>query len=159
MLIFTHSAIAAGIVRLVTTLSATKLNADTTWVTADIYMWTAAEAGVGLICACLPTMGPLFGLAKKKMTEASHRSSQSRKSQREKTKGSNSSRAIHPDSGPHRSVVKCDSASTSNLELEMQSPQSIVRTDAYYVETYPRADDSFDAPYAPEPRAKPSSPV
>jgi hypothetical protein len=156
-------------VRLVSTLAAIKLNADTTWITADIYMWTAVEAGVGLICACMPIMGPLFGIAGRKMTQAassSYRNSRSRGGDRSYnnaksgSKASNnfSRRSIHHHNS---SVAKCDSGgSTVNLELEQQTPQSIIRTDAYYVETYPRTDDSLDSPFGQGgPRAKPISPV
>src|SRR4051794_39627395 len=70
------SAIAAGIVRLTRTLAATQLGADTTWIAADIYIWTAAEAGVALIYACLPIIGPLFSFTKKgSMQETCHGSS------------------------------------------------------------------------------------
>lgn len=160
------SAIAAGIVRLVITFSATELNADSTWITADIYMWTAVEAGVGLICACLPTTGPLFGLAVRRVTQVS--SSRSRRSQREKTKLSGASHHHHhhhhaagSGSFPQRSMANCDTGSQTNFELEVQAPAaSILRTDAYYVDSYPRTDDSLDEiPGAPGAKAKPISAV
>ncbi|KAL6850757.1 hypothetical protein ACO1O0_007883 [Amphichorda felina] len=159
-------AIAAGIVRLVITFSATELNADSTWITADIYMWTAVEAGVGLICACLPTTGPLFGLAVRRVTQVS--SSRSRRSQREKTKLSGASHHHHhhhhaagSGSFPQRSMANCDTGSQTNFELEVQAPAaSILRTDAYYVDSYPRTDDSLDEiPGAPGAKAKPISAV
>lgn len=34
---------------------------DTSWTTAEPLIWTAIEAGVGLVCACFPVMAPLFG--------------------------------------------------------------------------------------------------
>ncbi|KFH47793.1 hypothetical protein ACRE_012880 [Hapsidospora chrysogenum ATCC 11550] len=174
-------AIAAGVVRLVSTLAAIKLNADTTWITADIYMWTAVEAGVGLICACMPIMGPLFGIAGRRMTQAassSYRNSRSRggggggggdrswnhaKSDTgggSKASNNFSRRSMH-HTHHNSSVAMCDSGgSTVNLELEQQAPQSIIRTDAFYVETYQRMDDSLDSPFGQGgPRAKPISPV
>ncbi|KAJ4393002.1 hypothetical protein N0V93_002206 [Gnomoniopsis smithogilvyi] len=60
--------IAASFIRLSQTHKATELNADTTWIIGDLYMWTLVEAGVGLICSCLPVIGPLFGLVREKMT-------------------------------------------------------------------------------------------
>lgn len=162
--------------RLVSTLAAIKLNADTTWITADIYMWTAVEAGVGLICACMPIMGPLFGIAGRKMTQAASSSYHNSRSRgRDKTfnnaksdtgGGSKASNNFSRRSIRHHhhnsSVAMCDSGgSTVNLELEQQPPQSIIRTDAFYVETYPRTDDSLDSPFGQGGgrRAKPISPV
>ena len=158
------SAIVAGIVRLVITFSATKLNADSTWITADIYMWTAVEAGVGLICACLPTTSPLFGLVVERVTQVS--SSRSRRSQREKTKLSSAShhhyhQAAGSGSFPQRSMANCDTGSQTNFELEVQAPAAtILRTDTYYVGSCPRTDDSLDEiPGAPGAKAKPISAV
>jgi hypothetical protein len=85
-------AIAAGIVRLTRSLEAIRLGADVTWITADIYIWTAVEAGVGLICACLPVIGPLFGIARKLIvTYMSDYSSRSRRSHQQLPSKSDSS--------------------------------------------------------------------
>jgi hypothetical protein len=62
------SAISASFVRLSQTHKAVQLNADTTCIMADLYMWTLVEAGVGLTCSCLPVIGPLFALIRDKMT-------------------------------------------------------------------------------------------
>ncbi|KAI0023076.1 hypothetical protein F4780DRAFT_127176 [Xylariomycetidae sp. FL0641] len=58
-------AIGASITHMVFAISATRLDADTTWITAQIYLWTAVESSVGLICACLPTLGPVIVTANK----------------------------------------------------------------------------------------------
>lgn len=54
------SACVAGIMRLLTTMNAILPGADTTWITTDIQLWTLVESCVGLICSCMPVVGPLF---------------------------------------------------------------------------------------------------
>ena len=55
----TDRACVASIVR-VTSFDQVDLD-DITWTFVDVATWTAIEQSVGIICACLPTMGPLFG--------------------------------------------------------------------------------------------------
>ncbi|KAF2756048.1 hypothetical protein EJ05DRAFT_502515 [Pseudovirgaria hyperparasitica] len=57
-------AITAGLLRLSNSYLSIDPNADVTWVLADINLWTIAEACVGIICASMPVIGPLFGLVK-----------------------------------------------------------------------------------------------
>ncbi|KAF4121950.1 hypothetical protein GMORB2_1790 [Geosmithia morbida] len=140
-------AIIAGIIRLTSTLSAVGLGADVTWITADIYMWTAVEGGVGLICACMPTIGPLLGLAGKKIS--GHVMEHTTRSQAHKVHGTPRSDAgsWNAKSMVRKSTVLSSSGSYSassdeNLELKMQSPRSIIRTDEFSVGRSSRKDDT-----------------
>ncbi|KAI1337121.1 hypothetical protein F5Y15DRAFT_426036 [Xylariaceae sp. FL0016] len=132
-------AIAAGFIRLHSTLEATQLHADTTWVTADIYMWTAVEAGVGLICSCLPVIEPLFGLAKRTMTSylAYISNWTSRKTLRNSTDGSAAQ-------GP---TEKLGRSAYDSLELD---PNAAVRTERFLFEsqgkTLTGSTEAFQAP-------------
>jgi len=144
ILVFATGAFAciAGIVRLTQTLSAVKPGADTTWVTAEIYMWTAIEAGVGLICACLPIIGPLIGLLRERITSyMSHRSS--RKAVHSSTGDTSGSRSLSRSAGwtpvgPGGRHGDTESATT--FELQSKSQQAIMRTDEYSFESYPRSE-------------------
>ncbi|KAG9242950.1 hypothetical protein BJ878DRAFT_444496 [Calycina marina] len=61
-------ACAASVFRLTTTLSViSKGGNDPTWDLVDVYLWTAVEGAVGLLCACFPVFGPLLSLWKNKM--------------------------------------------------------------------------------------------
>ena len=50
----------ASIFRLIACFAITSVGSDTTWNTADQYMWTAAEACTVLFCGCVPIVGPLL---------------------------------------------------------------------------------------------------
>ena len=138
------SACIAGIVRLTKTLSAVKPGADTTWVTAEIYMWTAIEAGVALICACLPIIGPLIGLLREKIT--SYISSRSTRKATQDSTGDTSggrSRSAGWTSVGSRGRHG-DTESASNFELQSKSPHAIMRTDEYSFESYPHSEAERD---------------
>ena len=60
------SACIAGILRLTTTI-AVRASTDATWDTVNIYLWTAVEAAVGLVCSCFPVVSPLFTFIKEKI--------------------------------------------------------------------------------------------
>ncbi|KAL5344158.1 integral membrane protein Pth11-like protein [Aspergillus crustosus] len=44
---------------------------DTTWIQANIYVWSTVEPCVGILCACLPTLQPLVRLCIKKILGSS----------------------------------------------------------------------------------------
>ncbi|KAK6957401.1 hypothetical protein Daesc_000185 [Daldinia eschscholtzii] len=99
-------AIIAGIIRLKSSLSAVALDADVTWVTANIYLWTAVETAVGV----LSIAGKSF-------------------------------RWSPVSSGLPRSATK-SGGSTTNHELQPSAGQGILRTDEYWLDSYPRAEEN-----------------
>ncbi|KAI1812482.1 hypothetical protein GGS20DRAFT_587482 [Poronia punctata] len=62
------AAVGAESRRLHYAMTANQLGADTTWITADIYLWAAIENSVGLICACMPTFGPIISTTKQALS-------------------------------------------------------------------------------------------
>lgn len=148
------SAVAAGCVRLDSSLQAIQLNADTTWITVDIYMWTIVEMGVGLVCSCLPVIGPLFGLVKDRISSYiisrnSHRGLHSSGGDEESKIASKtvSSRPSYVSSSRHSRAP----SSVENVGMAYSTPvptmtplvpvsQGIVRTDEYSCESHPRIE-------------------
>ncbi|KAK6837706.1 hypothetical protein P875_00064969 [Aspergillus parasiticus SU-1] len=49
----------AGIVRLVF-LNRNTHSDDATWSVAPVFVWSCVEPSIGIVCACLPTLSPLF---------------------------------------------------------------------------------------------------
>lgn len=49
----------AGIIRLVYLNINTHSN-DATWSVAPVFLWSCVEPFIGIVCACLPTLSPLF---------------------------------------------------------------------------------------------------
>ncbi|KAJ5162534.1 hypothetical protein N7492_007926 [Penicillium capsulatum] len=49
----------AGIVRLVVLNNNTHSD-DATWTIAPVFLWSCVEPFIGIVCACLPTLSPLF---------------------------------------------------------------------------------------------------
>ncbi|GAB1202905.1 hypothetical protein APSETT445_001529 [Aspergillus pseudonomiae] len=49
----------AGIVRLVF-LNRNTHSDDATWTVAPVFVWSCVEPSIGIVCACLPTLSPLF---------------------------------------------------------------------------------------------------
>ncbi|KAH7031688.1 uncharacterized protein B0I36DRAFT_324432 [Microdochium trichocladiopsis] len=149
-------AVAAGCVRLDSSVQAIELDADTTWITADIYMWTAVEAGVGLICACLPVIGPLFGLVKDRVSSyiisrSSKRGLRASTSDEESkigyksASGRPSNVSSSRDSRSAPSVENVGMAHSSPVPRPTQSgagARGIVRTDEYSCESRPRVEPS-----------------
>ncbi|KAI0867335.1 hypothetical protein GGS24DRAFT_515889 [Hypoxylon argillaceum] len=128
-------AIAAGLTRLSQSVSVTREGADSTWITADIYLWTVIEAGVGLVCSCLPVIGPIFGLIKDKASSyLSNRSS--RKTFRHFTDQSSKIFA-QSDSIPSR-FTEVAAGSTANLRYESTDRGGITRTDEFEIESVQR---------------------
>ncbi|KAI1476337.1 hypothetical protein F4774DRAFT_412971 [Daldinia eschscholtzii] len=131
-------AIIAGIIRLKSSLSAVALNADVTWVTANIYLWTAVETAVGLLCGSLPVIGPLFGLVKDKVASYVSNSSLGTLSIAGK-----SFRWSPVSSGlPGSATEPGGSKPTTNHELQPSAGQGILRTDEYWLDSYPRAEEN-----------------
>ena len=148
------SAVAAGCVRLDSSLQATELNADQTWITVDIYMWTIVEMGVGLICSCLPVIGPLFGLVKDRISSYiisrnSQRGLRSSVTDEESKIASKigMSRPSYMSSSQHSR----DPSSVENVGMAYSTPvptmprlvpaqPGIVRTDEYSCESHPRIE-------------------
>ncbi|KAI0190869.1 hypothetical protein F4808DRAFT_399171 [Astrocystis sublimbata] len=131
-------AIAAGITRLAESVSVTKKDADSTWITSDIYLWTVIEAGVGLFCSCLPVIGPFFGLIRDKASSYfSNRSS--RKTFQSFT--DQSSKPFSPsDTHPSR-LTEVVGGSTTKLRQDHTSNygpvdvRGITRTDEFDLES------------------------
>ncbi|KAI1346012.1 hypothetical protein F5Y01DRAFT_322422 [Xylaria sp. FL0043] len=125
-------AIAAGLTRLSQSVSVRRQNIDSTWITADIYLWTVIEAGVGLICSCLPVIGPFFGLIKDRAScYLSNR--YSRKAMLDVTDQS-SKTFTQPDTHPSR-LTEVVGSSTTNLRHESIDRGGITRTDEFDMES------------------------
>lgn len=54
-----YSVCIAGIVRLVVLNNNTHSD-DATWTIAPVFLWSCVEPFLGIVCACLPTLSPLF---------------------------------------------------------------------------------------------------
>lgn len=138
------SAIAAECTRLRFAMTANQLDADTTWISADIFLWAAIENSVGLICACLPTLVPILISTKKFLSSLGSEISVLRgsRSTQQVSTGHSTSR-WNPLSGAD--MDKRDirpSTSTTNLDPYTSTDQSgILRTDEYHLDAYPRTDD------------------
>ncbi|KAL1863910.1 hypothetical protein Daus18300_008059 [Diaporthe australafricana] len=122
--------IVASFVRLDGSRQAVKLDADATWIMADLYIWTLVEAGVALICSCLPVVAPIFSMVKDKIT--------SYVSSKYSWSGSKESKQLELSSGFRNHAVghRID----SETELRM-NPDCIIRTDSFRMDTTPRRGD------------------
>ncbi|KAI1299553.1 hypothetical protein F5Y03DRAFT_408721 [Xylaria venustula] len=140
-------AVAAGLTRLSQSVSVTREDADSTWITADIYLWTVIEAGVGLICSCLPVVGPFFGFIKDKANSyLSDRSS--RRTFRSFADQSSKSFA---QSGSHPShITEVAGGATTSARRGNTDTQGITRTYELELESIETADDRWaDNHYLP----------
>ncbi|KAI1332882.1 hypothetical protein F5Y16DRAFT_129163 [Xylariaceae sp. FL0255] len=129
-------AISAESVRLYYAISASQLGADTTWLTADIYLWAAIENSVGLVCCCMPTFGPIIGTAKHALS--SYLSDKSLPQ---------SSQSIPGSRWPMSSIINRRIPMTGISTTTTLGPtpsldqQGILRTDEYSVDESMRNDD------------------
>ena len=95
---------------------------------ADLYIWTSVEAGVALICSCLPVVGPIFSMVKDKITSyVTSKHSQS---------GSSDSKELDSGFQNHAVGRKID----SETELRI-TPDVIIRTDSIRMDTQPRREN------------------
>lgn len=127
-----NSSIVASFKRLDGSLQATKLNADTTWIMADLYIWTLVEAGVALTCSCLPVVGPIFSMVKDNIT--SYIASKYSKSR------SNVSKEVSNGFQSHTTGQSTD----SKTELKMK-PDAIMRTDSVVINSQLRSGEDVSA--------------
>ncbi|KAI0901002.1 hypothetical protein F4806DRAFT_177581 [Annulohypoxylon nitens] len=133
-------AIGAECTKLWFTLYITRPDVDGNFFLADQYLWTVIEDSLGLMCACLPTFGPVITTTKK--TISSYLSGSS-------TSGSADS---SPKASPGQSSAQWNLITIGAInrrapppEMSMtrsssQDQQGIWRTDEYSLDTHPRTD-------------------
>ncbi|KAI0002387.1 hypothetical protein F4779DRAFT_635265 [Xylariaceae sp. FL0662B] len=141
VLVFSSGALAIGaeVTRLRFATTASQLGADTTWITADIYLWAAIENSVGLICACMPTFGSIVAGAKHVVSYISE-ISLLRTSNSLPKASSGRSGTLLTIGRIHRRPIKGNTSMTSLRSATSMNQDGILRTDEFCMQKYPRTD-------------------
>ncbi|KAI0395519.1 hypothetical protein F5Y17DRAFT_456917 [Xylariaceae sp. FL0594] len=145
MVVFGSGALAIGAesTRLHYAMTADQLGADTTWITADIFLWAAIEDSVALICACMPTLGPIIVTTKQAVSAyASEMSLWRGSGSLPRTSSDEPYAPWVTSSGTVHGNAAHANASAASLRPRASSSQcGILRTDEYSVDKHPRTDD------------------
>ncbi|KAI1456185.1 hypothetical protein F4805DRAFT_476273 [Annulohypoxylon moriforme] len=119
-------------------------NTDANWTVADIYLWTVVEDSVGLICACLPTFGPVILTTKNVLSSyiSGISSLRSVKSSSVAWPGQPSPRCDSAGGGDFdRKAVKTSTPTLNSDQPSYRSQQGILRIDEYNLDTCLRTDE------------------
>ncbi|KAI0146230.1 hypothetical protein GGR57DRAFT_290012 [Xylariaceae sp. FL1272] len=143
MLVFGSGAlaIAAESVRLHFTFAARQIGADTTWITTDLYLWAAIENSIGLLCACMPTFGPILGRAKHALSSYFSNESLQKFSNSFRGETFGASRWPMPSSMKRKAATNRDRSMATLESTNSSDQQGILRTDEVYVDEYTKSDD------------------
>lgn len=146
-----HSVVGASIARICSLLKMAGMM-DQSWGLCDGLIWTCLEPCIGVLSACLPTLGPLIRHCNGKIASHLSESCENGTDQggTDNTRGSRSTKKAELGSGHHTRTVEPSRAESDEYELRGEVSRSHSRAQASSVRTSGETDITQRAAVAQE---------